>query len=199
MHLYLTKCSHLNSSYVDDDGQLLYKVETPFKFFGPVSTITSALSGDISSASKISSPPPYDVIDGNGVKGQEHAKLSDQLAHLAEIKFNTISSSVMSYDGKVYETSQFFSKKGWRRDRVFTGPDSLEYQWILGCRFPELVRRDAARTPVARFHRRCLGFFGKARRASLEIFPEGMHMVDLILVTFVYIQKIRNDAERRRL
>lgn len=70
MHLYLTKCSHLNSSYVNDDDQLLYKVETPFKFFGPVSTITSALSGDISSSGKISSPPPYDAIDRNGVKGQ---------------------------------------------------------------------------------------------------------------------------------
>lgn len=68
MHLYLTKCSHLNSSYVDDDGQVLYVVETPFKLFSQVSTITSALSGDITSTSKINEPPPYDPI--NGVKSR---------------------------------------------------------------------------------------------------------------------------------
>ncbi|KAF8352172.1 hypothetical protein F5887DRAFT_16376 [Amanita rubescens] len=163
MHLYLTNRSHLNCSYINDHGQLLYKVETPFKLSGLVSTITSASAG--------------------------------RLAHLAEIKFNTISSSVMSYDGKVYETSQFFSKKGWVWHRTFTGPDGLEYQWILGYG-PELLRRDAARTPVARFH---LGCVCRGRPPSLEIFPEGMHMVDLILVTFVYIQKIRNDAKRNGL
>jgi len=109
----------------------------------------------------------------------------------------------MSYQGIEYETSKFFRKKEWRwgclgRHRAFTGPDDLEYQWILGRRVPELVRRDAARTPVARFHIWRRGFFGKApRRASLEIFPEGMHMVDLIFVTFVYIQKIRDEAEGR--
>jgi len=208
MHLFLSKCSHLNSSYVNDDGQVLYKVETPFKFFGLISTIKSALPGDIPTpgSSRINGPRPYESISDNNVKGDVdeketdfESKEDDRFAYLAEIKFKKITSSVMRYRGEEYETCKFFTKKelGWfGRHRAFTGPDGLEYQWILGFRVPELVRRDAARTPVARFHRRRFVIFGKARRASLEIFPEGMHMVDLILVTFVYVQKIRNDGER---
>ncbi|KIL62439.1 hypothetical protein M378DRAFT_759314 [Amanita muscaria Koide BX008] len=67
------------------------------------------------------------------------------------------------------------------RDRVFVGPDGLEYQWSLGRRVPELVRLDSAKTPIARFRRRRLGILKKKRPASLEIFPEGTHMVDLII------------------
>ena len=43
------------------------------------------------------------------------------------------------------------------------------------------------------FHASIVGVLGylmpRPRQISLEIFPEGMHMLDLILVTFVYIQK----------
>ena len=43
------------------------------------------------------------------------------------------------------------------------------------------------------FHASIVGVLGylmpRPRQVSLEIFPEGMHMLDLILVTFVYIQK----------
>ena len=35
----------------------------------------------------------------------------------------------------------------------------------------------------------------EARPPSLEIFPEGEHMVDLIVVTFVYIEKLRTDRD----
>jgi len=223
MHLYLTKRSHLNSLYVNDDGQVLYKVKTPFRFLGLVSTIKSALPGDIPAPcpSRINGPPPhgpindndvnddsvqYDAVPGDDIDGEDtddesredKGELHVRFAHLAEIKFNNIMSSVIRYHGEEYETGKFFTKKemGWYgRRHAFAGPDGLEYEWILGSRVPELVRRDTARTPVARFHRRRLGIFRKARQASLEIFPDGTHMVDFILITFVYIQKIRNDAE----
>jgi hypothetical protein len=145
MHLYLTGRSHLNSSYVNNDGQVLYKVETPFKFVGLVSTITSALPGDIpvSSPSRINDPPPYDQIGDNNVKGdveydeipdddvdgkhidhepaKEVIELPDRFAHLAEIKFNRITSSLMRYRGEEYETSSFFTKKelGWHGRYAF--------------------------------------------------------------------------------
>jgi hypothetical protein len=49
---------------------------------------------------------------------------------------------------------------------------------------------------VARFHRKSLGIFRKARKASLEIFPTGEHIVDAIMVTFIYVEKLRKDRER---
>jgi hypothetical protein len=183
MHLYLSKSSHLNSSYVNDDGQVLYKVETPFQFkFGLVSTIKSTLPDYIPApgSSKINGPPPYESISDNDVKGdvefdaapdddvdendvglEDAAELRDRFAHLAEIKFNKITSSVMRYRGEEFKTSEFFTKKelGWfgryvpfqviaetinvillvsYSHRAFTGPDGLEYKWILGFRVPEV-------------------------------------------------------------
>ena len=55
---------------------------------------------------------------------------------------------------------------------------------------------DSAKTPVARFHRRKLGIIGRAQPASLEIFGVGKDMVDLIVVTGAYMEKLRKDKER---
>lgn len=132
MHLYLTRRSHLNSLYVNDDGQVLYKVETPFKFVGLVSSIKSVLPGDIPAPdpSKISNPPPpYEPINDNDIEGddeepddgadeepdEEDVELYYRFANLAVIEYNKIATSVMRYRGEEYETSKFFTKKeyGW--------------------------------------------------------------------------------------
>jgi hypothetical protein len=150
MLLYLTKRSHLNSLYVNNNGQVLYKVETPFNLSGLVSTIKSALPGDIPApgSSRISdTPSSYDAISDNNdddvkLDGEpeddvdeepdddvaeepedvgdekdgpdEDIELLNRFAHLAEIKFNTIASSVIRYRGEEYETRKFFTRKfGW--------------------------------------------------------------------------------------
>ncbi|TFK34265.1 hypothetical protein BDQ12DRAFT_613813, partial [Crucibulum laeve] len=118
---------------------------------------------------------------------------------LGQIEFRTIQSSRIRYQGQEVETSAFFRKSGfgWHgRHRIFTGPDGKEYKWKLGIRVPELVVNDGTKTPVARFHRQRLGILSKARPASLEIFPAGEHIADVIVVTFVYIEKLRKDRER---
>jgi hypothetical protein len=53
---------------------------------------------------------------------------------------------------------------------------------------------DGSDRRVASYHRRR---FNDARPTSLEILPEGEHMVDLILVTFVYVEKVRKDRENQ--
>jgi len=50
-------------------------------------------------------------------------------------------------------------------------------------------------TPVARYHRSSLGILSPAHSAYLEIFPIGEHMVDLIVVTFIYIERLRQEKE----
>jgi len=60
----------------------------------------------------------------------------------------------------------------------------------------QLFVNDPAKTPVAFFHRRHFGIIGKARPASLEIFEAGKEMVDFIVVTGVYMEKLRKDKER---
>lgn len=151
MHLYLTKRSHLNSLYVNDDGQVLYKVETPFRFLGLMSTIKSVLPSDVVRApgpSRINEPPPYGPVNDNDVKDdvqydavpaddvdgedtdyeskEDEAELVGvRFTHLAEIKFNDVMSSVIRYHGEEYETNEFFTQKemGWYgRYAPFRGP-----------------------------------------------------------------------------
>lgn len=60
----------------------------------------------------------------------------------------------------------------------------------------QLVTNDGSKTPIAYFHQKRYGVFGKKRPAFLEITPAGGHMIDVIVYTFVYIEKIRKDKER---
>lgn len=136
MHLYLTKRSHLNSSYVNDAGQVLYKVETPFRLVGLVSTIKSVLPGDIGAPdpgpNKVNETSPQDQISDNDVEGDveydvvpnddendieqeanEETELQIRFAHLAEVKFNRITSSVIRFRGEEYETRTLFTRKEW--------------------------------------------------------------------------------------
>ena len=57
---------------------------------------------------------------------------------------------------------------------------------------------DSAKTPVARFHRREWGIISNSESppATLEIYTAGKDMVDLIVVTGVYIEKLRREREK---
>ena len=60
----------------------------------------------------------------------------------------------------------------------------------------KLELNDGSQTPVARGHRSNVGILGKPRQACLEIFPGFEHLVDIILVTYIFIEKLRKDRER---
>jgi len=91
--------------------------------------------------------------------------------------------------------------------RVFTGPDGREYKWLLNAAGPEVnciiyvvlllsLRRyqlrlnNGSKTVVARYHS---DTFRKSRGAYLDISPAGERIVDMILVTFIYIERLRKD------
>ncbi|KAJ2913761.1 hypothetical protein MD484_g6646, partial [Candolleomyces efflorescens] len=98
---------------------------------------------------------------------------------------------------ELFKRGRFFDGSWYGSDRIFTGPDGKEYTWALGLNKPSLFLNDASKTPIAKFHRQHAGSKDKEPvQASLEIYEEGLHMVDLIVVTFVYIEKMRKDRER---
>ena len=103
------------------------------------------------------------------------------------------------------------------RKRTFTGPDGRRYRWDmhqrvvvvgvnvwfrLGCVISFVVWQlsvdDASRTEIARYHRATLGIIGKRRSACLDIVPQAEHMLDLIILTFIYVEKLRMDKETRQ-
>ncbi|KAF9026051.1 hypothetical protein BDZ89DRAFT_1067889 [Hymenopellis radicata] len=81
------------------------------------------------------------------------------------------------------------------RHRKFTAPDGKEYKWILGANRPKLITNDDSHTPVALYHRRRFGLFRAKRQAYLEVLPQAEHMLDTVVITFVYVEKIRRQKE----
>ena len=61
---------------------------------------------------------------------------------------------------------------------------------------PKLRLNDGSKTIVARGHRSNVGVIGQPRQARLEILPGFEHFVDIILVTYVYAEKLRKDQEK---
>jgi hypothetical protein len=54
---------------------------------------------------------------------------------------------------------------------------------------------DGSGTPVARYHRKSFGIIGKAKNPCLEILEAGKGIADEIVVTFVYVEKLRMERE----
>ncbi|TFK24652.1 hypothetical protein FA15DRAFT_756419 [Coprinopsis marcescibilis] len=91
-------------------------------------------------------------------------------------------------------------------DHIFMGPDGCQYRWKANAQFCELVLNNGLNTPVATFHSKQFDILSCVMQdpypAMLEIFPIGEHMIDLIMVTYAYVERIRrafcDERERRR-
>ncbi|SJL09014.1 uncharacterized protein ARMOST_12390 [Armillaria ostoyae] len=196
MNLYQTSSGTLNNSYANESGQVIYKVSTPHKFSGRVTTTVSRIV-----PSDYEPPREEDSELGNHKSARsEEVDFKDRFAPLGYIDWKTFVSSVMRYNGTEVKATKYLKKHGWGwygRNRVFKGPDGKEYKWILRAS-SKLVLNDGSETLIAKFHTRKYGLFSpaEARPAYLEILPEGEHMVDVIFFTFIYVEKIRKEEER---
>ncbi|KAG1826815.1 uncharacterized protein BJ212DRAFT_1308437 [Suillus subaureus] len=162
-----------NTVITNEQGQIVYKTETPFRLAGVRTTTILKIK-------------PND--------DQYH--MQDQFDVLGEIEWHTFASSKFRYGGTEVETKKFIPKRGLLgRKRVFVGPDGCSYRWDLQYRVVVLSRDDASRTEVARFHRATLGIVGRKRKATLEVSPEVAHMMDTVIMTFTYVEKLRKDKE----
>ncbi|KAG1815445.1 hypothetical protein EV424DRAFT_1348440 [Suillus variegatus] len=106
---------------------------------------------------------------------QDHMR--DQFDVLGEIEWHTFVSSKFRSHGTEVKTDVFIPKRGlWGRKRVFTGPDGRPYRWDLTSRV-------------------VVGILGRKRKATLEVSPEVAHMMDTVIMTFIYVEQLRKDKE----
>ncbi|KAK7040355.1 Replication termination factor 2 [Paramarasmius palmivorus] len=174
----------LNGTYTDDAGKVIYKVNTPTRVGGST-TIAKVLPADVDIPRRES-----DVVGG------------ERFASLGRINWkfwSTTRASTIQILGQEIETKDFFRSEGWAgkllgSNRVFTAPDGKEYKWFLGPYSSKLVLNDKEETPVAKYHRGNLGITEEKRRAVLEVFPAGEHMADLIIITFLYTERLRREG-----
>ncbi|KAF9467770.1 hypothetical protein BDZ94DRAFT_1247646 [Collybia nuda] len=183
MHLYLSNASPINSIYANADGQALYKVRTPSRLFGRTTAICSIIEGGVPARTE------QDIYQNGATQ--------DRFGQLAKFEWKSFRSSKIRFTsrGREVKTRSFFKKQGmgWHgRSRAFVAPDGREYRWRLSAN-PELHLNDETKAPVARFHSGRSGAFCKPQSACLEILPAGEHIIDTILVTFIYVEKLRED------
>ncbi|KAF8888289.1 hypothetical protein BD779DRAFT_1672370 [Infundibulicybe gibba] len=174
MQLTLSEATPLNATYTNEMGQAIYKVDTPNQFSRKlVATIRR--------------------IVPSGVQGDTNMR--DQFGHLAQVEWHTLSSSTIRMSGEEIRTKDFFKmlKWGWAGSDAFTAPDGKEYKWKIGLArhpFYERFNRDTGGevSPKELYH--------SPPPASLEISPAGEHIMDMIFVTFIYMEMIRKDQEK---
>ncbi|KAI6012971.1 hypothetical protein EDC04DRAFT_2579717 [Pisolithus marmoratus] len=170
MRLVLSQEHVRNMVMTNEGGQVLYKTSTPFR----IGTRTTSL---------------YKVIPNENPEDMQ-----DNLEIIGEIEWHIIGSSILRLYGEEMRTKDFLPRHGflWKK-RTFTGPDGLSYRWDTG--FWVVYVYDETRQEVARLYRRKLGIIGAKRDPYLEVNEELAHMLDMVVLTFIYVEKLRMDEE----
>jgi len=101
---------------------------------------------------------------------------------------------------QITDLDQFFTGSNLiGTSRTFVGPDGKSYSWHLGMTTSMLTLKqevtvDVPRT-IAKFYP--LNTVSSGRNPYLEIQPEGRHMLDIIVITWVYIETKRRGLEKQ--
>ncbi|KAI6101919.1 hypothetical protein F5141DRAFT_1136393 [Pisolithus sp. B1] len=185
MRLILSSEGVRNTTMTNEDGQVLYKTSTPFRFGARTTTL-------------------YKVTVWRAI---------------GEIEWHSIGPSCeCDSSGQAMMTDTFIPRHGIRgRKRTFEGPDGLPYRWDMDFKFvrvctcpkvchdspaltgfcTQLSRNDATRQELARFHRQRIGIIGSRREPYLDVDLALKHMLDMVVLSFIYVEKLRMDKERR--
>jgi len=189
MKLILSDDSPLSTIITNSSGQSLYHIDTPYRQ-GPRTTIIRRSRNAPVSYSSSTKDTPSVLSEGETLTNGRDNEFSE----LASIEWHTFASSKLRYEGKEVDLKQFMpNEKSFARGRrIITGLDGRTYRW----NHPVLELNDGSKTPIAVYkRRRCRS----REQAMLEIMPEGEHMPDLIVITWVYVEKIiRNQRRARR-
>jgi len=126
---------------------------------------------------------------------------------IATIEWRLLQSSVFWIGSRVVNADSFIPSHGFfSKKRTFVGPDMVPYVWKIDTGIPtlrvegslRLHRNDGSDAYITSYKCSSGGLLpGRRSPGYLEIYPMGMHMIDMIIVTFVYMEKQRVDMEAR--
>ncbi|KAJ7018486.1 hypothetical protein C8F04DRAFT_382913 [Mycena alexandri] len=184
MRLTLSTAKSINASYSDEAGVVQFKVHTPIRVHKLITKIRRRLDGDI----------PQREQSGSDTETDDNGRF----ALLATFSWYVIRwKMVIQFGGTEMSPATFWRKEkvgvlNW--EYVFTARDRKEYRWYFRRYSSTLKVNDVAATIVAEYKVSSVGVVSKpARPASLEISPDFEYMVDEIMVTFIYLEKIRRS------
>ncbi|KDQ60511.1 hypothetical protein JAAARDRAFT_125792 [Jaapia argillacea MUCL 33604] len=113
---------------------------------------------------------------------------------VARIHWHHFHQSEIVYGGKILRVGDYLRKSGViGQNKKFVAPDGKQYKWVLQMRGQKLITNDFNETLVASFKEANLGIRKPKHPGCLQIYPSGQHMMDLIVVTFVYLEQKRKN------
>ncbi|KAG2008550.1 hypothetical protein CC2G_013973 [Coprinopsis cinerea AmutBmut pab1-1] len=120
------------------------------------------------------------------------------------VPFAEVDSETIKIGGTETSEEEFFQKDGWSlwgKNRVFTGSDGHRYRWELraigGSQLFRINSDDSSgEDPVFQFHRATAGVLHDEAPACYEVDPSVEGMLDLIMVTYVFVETKREDRIR---
>ncbi|KAG6330515.1 hypothetical protein ID866_8575 [Astraeus odoratus] len=92
-------------------------------------------------------------------------------------------------DAKSLLKQKVFSESG-----TFTGPDGQTYKWKLRATNCSLKAVDSG-VELARYHGRNFGIMSPSHAPYLEVSSSAAHMLDYIVITFIYAEKLILDLQ----
>jgi len=159
---------------MDEHGLPVFKSDTPFRVGTRTTTVTRAI---MQTAGERGTDGPTEAVVGS-------------------IEWHWFGSSKFTIRGMELKSNVFFPSQGiLERTRTFIGPDGRPYKWVMYMSEVALWLDDGSEIEIARYHKAELGIFGKRKSAFLEIAPRVEHMLDYVVLTFIYVEKLRMDRE----
>jgi len=96
MNLYLSTHSPLRSVFTNEDGQAIYKVETPILEVTRTATISRVIPNDVPKEGEEADPD-----------------MRDKYAFTGSVEFKNLSSSRIKLGGSEFLAKSYFRKEGW--------------------------------------------------------------------------------------
>ncbi|GJE88100.1 hypothetical protein PsYK624_041830 [Phanerochaete sordida] len=164
MNLSLTRNDPLNVELVRPDGVALYAVSTPFKMSGQTTKIMKYTAGDGSDAEA-------------------------SMDEIARINWHYIKTTRIIYKGEILEVNKFLPRpKKFTESRCFVAPNGQTYKWKLGYGW-RLKTVGPDPQIVATYH----PANKRADKGRIEVDVSVLDFLDLVITTWVYMEKTNRD------
>ncbi|THH32337.1 hypothetical protein EUX98_g1832 [Antrodiella citrinella] len=187
MELYLSRSDIAHTilsraADAGDDLDPLYHIDTVTSLSKKTTTVSRILPS-------VASRPEFNGGKHSDIK--KIAKSGQGLVEVAKIEWRQWKSSSIWFEEREWKANEFMPNTGFMSGkRVFTGPDGHSYTWHSDT-YLTVSTPDNPKLEIARFHEPAL-FNWKKR--YLNIVLEGLHMVDLIIATWVYVAILEQES-----
>jgi len=158
----------MNTDISDERGFVYYTISTP-SAFKKVTTITK-----------------YRWSCQNGVPET-----------MGTIEWHRLKETVFRFNGQVIPANMMLGKRPWNTGRYFVGPDQRTYKWKLESTHC-WMKSTEPNVELVRFHKKNLGIFTESHPAYLDVSPNVVPMLDHVILTFIYVESLRQEQTGSR-